>query len=103
MANGNVTKELYNDGIKFNAYTPEQVVKIESGKFPIILVKNGTFTYMEVGEADLENYSQFSALDSDIEAQKAIHGEAPFVWDGEDHGETPHKEPDVPTTQAPAE
>jgi muconolactone delta-isomerase len=62
-------------------FSEADTAKIAEGQFPLILAKDGSFTKLYVSESELDNYGIFDALDSDVEAQRELHGEnLPIVW-----------------------
>lgn len=64
-----------------SGFSPEDAEKIAEGHFPLILAKDGLFSKLYVSEGELSNYGIFDALDSDVEAQRELHGpKLPIVW-----------------------
>ena len=70
-------KGIYTE-LQFNT---EDTQKIAEGQFPLILAKDGVFTKLYVSDAELDNYGIFDALESDVIAQRELHGQnLPIVW-----------------------
>jgi hypothetical protein len=62
-------------------FSTEDTEKIAEGQFPLILAKDGVFTKLYVSDAELNNYGIFDALESDVIAQRELHGQnLPIVW-----------------------
>ena len=62
-------------------FSTEDTEKIAEGQFPLILAKDGVFTKLYVSDAELDNYGIFDALESDVIAQRELHGQnLPIVW-----------------------
>ena len=62
-------------------FNEEDTAKIAEGQYPLILAKDGEFSKLYVTDAELDNYGIFDALESDVIAQRELHGQnLPIVW-----------------------
>ena len=101
MGNGNLEKHCYLDTALFS---DEQAAKIANGEYPIVLAKDGQFTFSYISESELSTYTHFDALDTAAADLRAQYGNAvPIVYDGlVGTGGIENKVLEAPTEETPA-
>lgn len=98
----NLTIEFYQQILDTSTmFSEEKVQSIANGQYPIILAKDNKFEHKYITADELSLYHHYDAIDSDVEAQYALHGYSPIVYDGFDTGGLPYKV--IEQVEAPAE
>jgi hypothetical protein len=88
----NLTIEFYQQILDTSSnFSEEKVQSIANGQYPIILAKDNKFEHKYITADELSLHHHYDATDSDVEAQYALHGYSPIVYDGFDTGGLPFK------------